>query len=225
MKATTVLLAVLAVAAAAMPAWAQGRGPQSAQSGWGFQQQQHRIEILGYGGYLWSDAIDVNYGAVYGEADVTSGEIWGIEADINVRPGTQVVLLYNRMDSELSFEPQTGLPGVAGDIAIENWHIGGLGGVQRGNIMPFAMFTLGGTRIIPEFDGSTGDEWRFSILFGIGAKVYINERVGLRVQGRMPWIFVDSGAAVGCGSGGCYTMFGGSGIVQADVSGGLFIMF
>lgn len=225
MKSRAVLLACLIVIVATMPARAQSRRPPREQSGWGLQQQQHRIEILGYGGYSWSNAIDMYYGAVIGEADVKSGEIWGIEADVNVRPGAQLVLLYNRQDSELTFKSQTGLADFAGDVAIEYWHIGGMGGVQRGNIMPFTMFTLGGTRIIPEFDETSEDEWRFSILLGIGAKIYINERMGLRVQGRLPWVMINSSAAVGCGSGGCFSMVGGSGIVQADVSGGLFIMF
>lgn len=225
MRAKTIVLVAVLVAVAAMPAWAQRRESKSPQAGWGFQEQQHRIEVLGYAGYLWSGAIDVNYGSLYGEADVESGEIWGIEADVNVRPGTQLVLLYNRMDSELTFEQNGGLPELAGDIAIEYWHIGGLGGVQRGNVMPFTMVTLGGARIMPGFEGTEEDVWKFSMILGLGAKIYVNERMGIRVQGRLPWIFVSGGGSVGCGSGGCYSSVGGWGIVQADVSGGLFIMF
>ncbi len=225
MKAKTALLAVLVVTVAAMPVWAQRRPPRGGQSGWGLQEQQHRIEILGYGGYLWSDGIDVSYGSLYGTADVESGEIWGIEADVNVRPGAQLVLLYNRMDSELTFEQNGGLPEVAGDIAIEYWQIGGLGGVQRGNVMPFTMVTLGGARIIPGFEGTEEDVWKFSMILGLGAKFYVNERMGIRVQGRLPWILTGGGGSVGCGSGGCYSSVGGWGIIQADVSGGLFIMF
>ncbi|MBP2681328.1 MAG: hypothetical protein H6Q78_1191, partial [Candidatus Krumholzibacteriota bacterium] len=54
---------------------------------------------------------------------------------------------------------------------------------------------------------------------------YVNERVGFRVQGLMPWIVLDGGGGVACGGGGCYTSFGGYGIVQGEVSGGLFLMF
>lgn len=225
MKSGIVGLALLIVTVAAFPSWAQYGRPPRGQSGWGFQQQQHRVEVFGYGGYLWSDAIDVYYGAVSGEADIESSAIWGIEVDVNVRPGTQLVLLYSRQDSELKFRQFGGFNEAAGDIAVEYWHIGGMGGVQRGKIMPFGMFTLGGTRLVPEFPGSTEDEWKFSILFGLGAKIYVNDRVGLRVQGRLPWMIIDGGAAVGCGTGGCYSSVGGTGIVQADVSGGLFVMF
>jgi hypothetical protein len=92
--------------------------------------------------------------------------------------------------------------------------------------MTFGMFTVGGARLIPDVAGVQNDDvWKFSVLFGLGAKVYINDRIGLRVQGRMPWIILDGGAAISVGSGGAYTSFGGSGIVQGDVSGGLFVMF
>jgi hypothetical protein len=223
MRLRTLCIVLVALFVAA-PSWAQYRRPPRNQ-GWGFQQQQHRIEILGYGGYLWSGSIDVYYVTEYGKADVKSGGIWGIEADVNVRPGAQMVLLYHRQDSELIYQRAGGLKESAGDIAVEYWHIGGMSGVQQGNIMPFGMFTLGGTRIIPKFPGARGDEWKFSIIFGLGAKIYVSDRIGLRVQGRLPWIILNGGAAIGCGGGGCYTSFGGSGIVQADVSGGLFVMF
>jgi hypothetical protein len=221
-RTTCVLLSILVLAVA--PSWAQRRQPPRNQ-GWGVQQQQHRLELLGYGGYLWSSSIDAYYGTEYGSLDIKSGTIWGIEADVSVRPGAQMVLLYSRQDSELGFTRGGGRDDLTSDIAVEYWHIGGMSGVQRGNIMPFGMFTLGGTRFIPKFEGASGDEWKFSILLGVGAKIYVNERIGLRVQGRLPWVILSGGAAIGCGSGGCFTSFGGSGIVQADVSGGLFVMF
>jgi hypothetical protein len=226
MKSRTAFVVFLAVVATAATSWAQYRQPPPRkQKSWSAQQPQHRLEILGYGGYLWSGGIDAYYGTTYGTMDIKDSAIWGIEADVNVRPGAQMVLLYHRQDSELTFEKAGGVSEVAGDIAVEHWHIGGMSGVQKGNVMPFGMFTIGGTRFVPEFGGASDDIWKFSILFGLGAKIYISERVGLRVQGRMPWIFLSGGAAMGCGTGGCYTSFGGSGIVQGDVSGGLFVMF
>jgi len=218
MKSKAVLLFVLVLVGAA-PSWAQ-----SQSSGWGFQQPSHRIELLGYGGYLWSGSQDVWYGNQSGEIDVKDSAIWGIEADIATRPGAQVVLLYHRQDSGLEFRYR-GQSFDVGDVALEHWHVGGLSGIQRGNVMPFAMVTLGGTRIVPQFAGGGDDVWKFSMLFGLGAKIYVNERVGLRVQGRLPWILLEGGGSVACGSGGCYSSFGGYGIVQIDVSGGLFVMF
>jgi opacity protein-like surface antigen len=213
------------VAAGAPPAGAQYSQPPRKQSqSWGMQQE-HRIEILGYGGYSWTGALDAWYGSYSGELDIKDSGFWGIEADITVRPDAQLVLLYHRQDSEATFG-YGDTEFLAGDISLEHWQIGGMSGVQRGKVMPFGMFTLGGTRIIPKFTGATSDDvWKFSIIFGLGAKFYVNEKIGIRVQGRMPWIIVDGGAYMGCGTGGCYTSFGGAGIVQGDVSGGLFVMF
>ena len=225
-KILAVFFVAAMVAAVAAPSRAQYSQPPRKQSqSWGTQAQQHRIEILGYGGYVWSGSIDAWYGAYSGELDVKDSGFWGIEADINVRPGAQLVLGYSRQDSKITFGYDSAKL-AEGNVAIEYWQIGGMSGVQKGKVMPFGMFTLGGTRVIPDWDGVESDDvWKFSIVFGLGAKIYINEKIGLRIQGRMPWTVVDGGAYMGCGTGGCYSSFGGSGIVQGDVSGGLFIMF
>jgi opacity protein-like surface antigen len=219
------LSAVMAVVVAS-PAGAQyGQQPRKQSQSWGTQQQQHRIEILGYGGYMWTGSLDAWYGSYSGELDVKDSGFWGIEADINVRPGAQLVLGYSRQDSKMTFGYNSAKL-AEGDVAIEYWQIGGMSGVQKGKVMPFGMFTLGGTRVIPNWGGADSDDvWKFSIVFGLGAKIYLNEKIGLRIQGRMPWTIVDGGAYMGCGGGGCYTSFGGSGIIQGDVSGGLFVMF
>ncbi|MCK5619955.1 MAG: hypothetical protein KAJ17_11165, partial [Candidatus Krumholzibacteria bacterium] len=65
----------------------------------------------------------------------------------------------------------------------------------------------------------------FSMIFGLGAKIYATDRIGLRVQARLPFTFISGGAGIGCGTGGCYTTVGGSGIAQFDVSAALMLMF
>jgi len=225
-KIVWLFVAVALAAVVSTPAGAQyGKPPRKQSQSWGAQAQEHRVEVFGYGGYAWTGSIDAWYGAYSGELDIEDSGFWGIEADINVRPGAQLVLLYNRQDSKITFG-YGGANLAEGNVAIEQWQIGGMSGVQKGKVMPFGMFTLGGARIIPDWDGATSDDvWKFSIIFGLGAKIYINEKIGLRIQGRMPWIIVDGGAYMGCGGGGCYTSFGGAGMVQGDVSGGLFVMF
>ena len=197
---------------------------RTGSSGWVPPQPAHKIEISPFGGYLWSQSADVQYADEYGKLDAVSSPMWGIEVDINVSPGGQAVLLYQRQETELTFQPNYSAKQTVGDIAIEYWHIGGIGGVQNGKIMPFGLITLGGTRFIPNFIGGS-ETWKFSILFGVGAKIYVTERIGLRVQGLLPWIIMSGGAAISCGGNGCYTAFGGSGIVQATLSAGLIFAF
>jgi hypothetical protein len=155
--------------------------------------------------------------------DVNDSPMWGVALDFNLpqKPGSQIELLYNRQDSDLRFASVT-LDPIETDIAVEYWHIGGVYGVPRGNVMPFGMMTVGGTRY--SSDEFNEDVWKFSMIFGFGAKVYASNSVGLRVQGRFPFTIMSGGGAVGCGSGGCYTSVGGTGIGQFDVSAGVMLM-
>ena len=85
------------------------------------------------------------------------------------------------------------------------------------------MFTLGATR----YNFKTNvvcDEWMFSMMLGLGAKIYAGERIGLRLQARLPITFTSGSMGVGCGGGGCGAMVGGTGITQLDFSGGIMLL-
>ena len=106
-KIFAVFFVALMVAAVAAPARAQyGQPPRRQSQSWGMQNQEHRVEIFGYGGYAWTGAIDAWYGTYSGELDITDSGIWGIEADITMRPDAQLVLLYSRQESEAVFQPR-----------------------------------------------------------------------------------------------------------------------
>ena len=107
------------------------------------------------------------------------------------------------------------------DCAVEYWQIGGLGGMMRGKTMPYTAITLGGTRLIAEGE----DEWKFSMIFGLGVKVYSSPKVGFMIQGNWPITFTDSWGGVTVGTGGAGLAVGGTGISQLDVGGGLIISF
>ena len=183
----------------------------------------HRFEITPSYGYSWTFARDFYYGAYSGRVDINDSPMWGIALDFNLpqKPGSQIELLYSRQDSDIRFSSIT-LDPVETDFAVEYWHIGGLYGVPRGNVMPFGMMTVGGTRYSSE--EFNDDVWKFSMIFGFGAKVYASNSIGLRVQGRFPFTIMSGGGSVGCGSGGCYTSVGGTGIGQFDVSAGVMLM-
>ena len=176
-----------------------------------------RVEVVPFGGYVWSFGKDFYYGTVGGTLDFKDSGYFGVNLDVSVRPGSQVRLMYRRQDTEVvfrdAFDQQTF------DAAIEYWHIGGITGVQRGNMLPYGMITLGGTRYLAQDD----DVWKFSMIFGLGAKIYTNGKFGLQVQGSFPFTIIDGGGSISCGGGGCFTSIGGSGLSQIDVSGGLII--
>lgn len=176
-----------------------------------------RFEVVPFAGYVWSFGKDFYYAAA-GTLDFKDTSYFGASLDVGIHPGSQLRLMYRRQDTELEFRNGFNpLQTVTG--AIEYWHIGALTGVQRGNVLPYGMLTLGGTRYLAQDD----DVWKFSMIFGLGAKIYTSGKFGLQIQGSLPFTFVDGGGSISCGGGGCFTSVGGTGLGQIDVSGGLVI--
>lgn len=192
------------------------------------QASEHttRFEITPFGGYAWTMSREVYYNAGFNfnRIDIEDSEFWGVALDANVKGGdAQVELLYRRQDSELTVSGGgLGTQKVA-DVGVEYYQIGGLSGVRRDNLMGFGGMTLGATRLVYDENGFEDDIWKFSMIFMLGAKSYINDRVGLRVQGSLPFTLISGGGSLGCGSGGCYTTVGGEGVGQLDISAGLII--
>jgi hypothetical protein len=173
-----------------------------------------RLDIIPMGGYVWTLSQSATYNVYSGDVDFKSGEFYGIALDIYKVTFMQVRLLYRRQDTQLTFK-RGGISDDLGDVAIEYWHVGGIKGMQKGNVKPFTGLSLGGTRYA--YDG--GDDWKFSIILSLGAKIHLNEKIGVMVSGQMPFSF--TGAFVGVGTGG--VSVGGTGIAQADVTAGLII--
>ena len=196
------------------PSWAQ-RGTSGSSGGFSFDQPAHRLEIIPMYGYTWTGSQSGYYSGYNGELDFKDSDFWGIALDISAKPGVQARLLYRRQDTRMTWK-QAGSTEDVGDIGVEYWHIGAVGGMRNGNVLPYTGLTLGGTRYIAGGE----DSWKFSIILSLGAKVYLNEKIGLMVGGQVPFTFTD--AFVGVGTGGM--SLGGTGIVQFDVVAGLIIM-
>jgi hypothetical protein len=228
MRRTAFLFTALLLVMSAASADAQRRGGGGGTIAW-TDIPEHKVEINVFGGYMWTWSRSFSYGINAARVDIKSTEFYGGSLDIVLRPDAQLTLMFTQQPSELQVRGG-GLVGnqKIGDLDVQYYQIGGLYGVPRGKAFPFTMFTLGATRYNlknpdPDFFPVGGDEWRFSIVFGLGAKYYASERLGLRVQGTLPLTFFSSGFGFGCGGGGCGATVGGSGLVQTGVSGGLFV--
>jgi hypothetical protein len=233
MKKMALLALTLFLLFDASAAWAQRRGGASSYSS---NAMAHKFELVPYGGYLWSVSRSFTYLGTPGEVDFKSGGIWGAQLNVNIRPGGQLQLLYQRQDTDLIF--RSGFPSTETTLfpsAIEYYQIGGVGGLMQGNIFPFSKFTLGATRFAPgdpvdpdlieELDGaSLQDAWRFSIILGLGVKAYLSEKIALSLEGTLPFTFFSAGAGLGIGTGGAGVYVGGSGLTQFKLSLGLAIL-
>jgi hypothetical protein len=174
-----------------------------------------RFEIIPMGGYVWTTSQSATYTNVGGDVDLKNSNFYGIALDINVMPVMQFRLLYRRQNTEATFKRVGGTDNL-GDIAVEYWHVGVVKAVKKTEkAMPFTSFTLGGTRYV----GDNRDDWKFSVILGLGAKVYLNDRLGLMVTGQLPFTFTNT--FLGIGTGG--VSLGGSGVVQLDVAAGVMI--
>jgi len=210
------------LSAVAGNAFAQYTGSSSYDSG-----PKKKADIVFLGGYAFTIAQDVVFDlANPGELDVDDAAFYGVALDFNVMRQTdktgQVRLMWRREDSNVTFRPSIpSNPSVSRECAIEYWQIGGVGGIQRGKAMPFTAVTLGATRLVV----GDVDEWKFSMIFGLGVKVYTSDKIGIMIQGNWPITFTDAWGGVTVGTGGAGVAIGGTGISQLDIGGGLIFQF
>jgi hypothetical protein len=191
-----------------------------------------RFELIPLLGYAWTMSTDVIAGGTPGELDFTDEMFYGGALDVKVSPqGSMkqafVRLMYRREDGDIVVRGFTDRFSASG--AIEYWQIGGVTGISKGKSLPFASVTLGGTRLILK-DSTTGgvsiqgdDSWKFSMIFGLGVKVYTSPRIGLMLQANWPITFTDAWGGVTVGTGGAGVGISGTGISQLDVGGGLIV--
>jgi hypothetical protein len=213
----SLLVAAILLLLLITPVWSQGaRRPRDT----GFT---HRVELNAYAGYFWSSSYDVRFDNTPGQLDVSSNAWWGVAIDVPVMPEVQLELSYSRIDSELTFKPSElgSQKRTVGDIAVEYWQVGAVGGTLQGKLLPLGGLTLGATRYV--FDSN--DVWKFSFIPLLGAKFYANRRLGLRAQVRFPITLIESGGAIGCSSGsGCFVSVTGTAVFQFDLSAGLILL-
>jgi hypothetical protein len=157
-------------------------------------------------------------GGQKGSLDTRESMDFGVTVGYAVRDSlAQVELIYSHQDSDVFFE-FSGEEVDYGQVAIDHLHIGGLFGVPSGKATWFTTLSLGTSRWAPE-DGD--DAWRFSLMFGLGAKYPISDRFGLRFQARIPYMFVEDSAKYACNESGCLSSAGGKSMWQFDLIVGL----
>lgn len=190
-------------------------------------QKEPRLELIPMAGYAWTMAMDVYANGYPGELDFSDEVYYGGALDVTVSPPgsmkvAQVRLMYRRQDGDIELRGSNFLgDDVSADAAVEYWHIGGVTGMNKGKSMPFATVSLGGTRLV----AGDYDEWKFSMIFGLGVKVYTSPKMGILIQGNWPITFTDTWGGAYVGTGGAGVGISGTGISQLDVGGGLILRF
>ena len=192
--------------------------------------QAQKAEIGGFYGISFNSRIRT----YYGDFKIDDKANYGGQLNIAMSSDMFIELMYNRTDTKVQYFDRFGASQPF-DLSIEYYHVGGLQQVDIGNdmIAPFGVFTLGATRfniknqVDLEGDGSnyySGDAWAFSIALAGGAKIFLAERIGIRLQARLGMPMLFNGLYLGVGTGGAS---GGASfrvpLVQFDLSAGIFL--
>ena len=193
--------------------------------------QAQKAEIGGFYGISFNSKIRT----YYGEYKIDDKANYGGQLSIAMSSDMFVELMYNRTDTRVQYRDRFG-SSQPFDISIEYYHVGGLQQVDIGSdkIAPFGNFTLGVTRFdikdpVEFNDGNTsqtisGDTYAFSIALAGGAKIFLAERIGIRLQARLGMPMLFNGLYLGVGTGGAS---GGLSFhvptVMLDLTAGIFI--
>ncbi len=207
MKRKCLLVVTLGFLALPATGWAQSRG-----------------DISAIVGYQWGGGINTREGRIQLDPAVN----YGVEVNIVARPGAEIVLLYNRQDTEARLTNRgVGLQDTSlAGVAVNYFQIGGVAApYRRGAAKPFLGATLGLTWFDPK-TSNVSSQWRFSGSLGGGLKFLPSPRIGLRAQLRWWFTFIPTGSSWWCGvPGGCWATTTFELISQGEVSGGLVIRF
>jgi hypothetical protein len=177
----------------------------------GWAQKFEITPMIGYqfGGKVQGDVRDLNI-----DGNVNYAIYLGYQAI----PKLFVELSYTYMKTSMKWEYDLLPDEPLGDLGIHYFQIGSSRVFMDGRVQPFALGSLGATWFNPE-DSAIDDEWRFSIALGGGAKVWITQKIGARLQGRLLMPISFEGVWFGTGGAG----LAGSVLFQGDFSAGVVI--
>ncbi len=162
---------------------------------------QRKTEITPFVGYMFGSNVQTGYGKLHFDDNVQYGAILSFATRF-----VDLDLLYSRQDTKANFNNFYGYPDYYGtlddlSLSFNYFQIGATKHIHmNGNVAPFIGANIGACLISPEnlFD----DVWRFSVGAHLGAKVYLTNRVGLRLQAQMLVPIQSAGLVFSVGTGG-----------------------
>lgn len=177
------------------------------------------VELTPLFGYTFSGEV----GGRSGAADVKDDMMYGALLNVEIDHLLHAELSYRRSDPQMVEYLYNGGTVETYDIGIEHYQIGVIREFMEGKIKPFAGLSLGTSRYFGK-GRYNQRHWFLSSAVEIGAKIFLSDIIGIRLQSNMtlPWSF--SGGGFFCGTGGCG---GGTSftvpVVHLDMTAGLII--
>lgn len=189
-------------------------------------EQRSKLELSAQTGYSFGSYIRTYDG------DLTlNGSIWyGGAIDYLFRKDIAFEVSYSYRKGSMDFDPYYAYDWSAselaqfGDISTHFIQLGTIKTFRKNNVAPFIGGNLGMVIYSPE--NQIYDTNVFFAVSGLGgAKIYLNDKFGIRLQGRLYLPIYFANLTFYCGGGGCGTGAGGSGTLEGELSGGLFFAF
>jgi len=184
-----------------------------------------RIELTPISGYSLNGHVNL-YRAKF---KMDNAAHYGGIISVEVAPGLLGEFSYTRSKTTAKYDDFLTGDRTNYDMAIDYFQLGGVKELKKGPVVPFGMASLGITWFNMTTHG-VSDHVSFSAALGGGIKFFFNDRIGIRMQGRLllPMYFSGGGLFLGIGSGGPSAGVGiSTGVltVQGDFSGGLIVRF
>ena len=180
-----------------------------------------QVELVPQAGYMFGGTLSfyegdfrIQDGASYGGSIIVPDFQFETDLEIN----------YTRMDSEGRFRSYYNRPEFHDSTFKMSTNYIQVGVLKtfgtNDQIRPFGSLSLGTTIFSPK--NNISSTWRFSVALGAGAKIYLTDRVGIILRGRllMPMYFGGVGFYVGSGGSGL-SLNSYATMLQGDFSGGL----
>jgi len=181
-----------------------------------------QAEIFGFGGYMTYSSVAVSEGTL----SFDDGPNYGFGLDVGINRGLLVELNYTHNQTSARLRRFNGIEEPLFDMNTHYFQIGAqyeFRKTSKQKAVPYTLLTLGAT-LFDAKDASLSDVWRFSVAFGGGGKIYLGEKVGLRLQARLLMPLTFAGGGLWCGPGGCSVGVGSwASLVQFDFTGGIFV--
>ena len=187
--------------------------------------QEASTEITAFGAYRFGGTFEEE--ASEAEYEVNDSPSFGLIVNFRHQDPTQWEILYSQQRTEV--EVQGGTPNDP-EVDLE-LHVLQLGGTYQfdGEVArPYLAFTLGGTHVRTDSNGSDSDTF-FSGSIGIGMKFLPSSRVGIRVEARAYGTLVDNSTDLFCSTGPdtniCAIRVEGRMLSQVETFAGITVRF
>lgn len=179
------------------------------------------VEVTPMAGYTFSGNVD----GYYGTYDLKNTALYGAKLDVEIEHRSYVELSYRRIDPKLTYSTNgIGINDKETSTATAHYMVGYLYEFTESKIIPYGVINVGTSRYWEKGD-SNERKWFFSTEFGAGAKMFISDMIGIRMQASVttPWDFTGGGLYWGIGGGGSAGMTFHVPLAHWDFSAGIII--